>query len=91
MSNSIELQLEHNKTCNHSYYYYKKTTDGSVIKELFAVEPNQTKGRITRSFKTEENGKRFELDGIIFSEQDANIEKNTRPFVVKNDKLALHW
>ena len=75
MSNSIELQLEHNKTCNHSYYYYKKTTDGSVIKELFAVELNQTKGRITRSFKTEENGNRFELDGIIFSEQDANIEK----------------
>jgi len=54
-----------------------------VIKELFAFEPNQTKGRITRSFKTEENGKRFELDGIIFSEQDANIEKSTRPFVVK--------
>ena len=80
MSNSIELQ-------------YKKTTYGSVIKELFAFEPNQTKGRITRPFKTktEENGKRFELDGIIFSEQDANIEKNTRPFVVKNDKLALHW
>jgi len=45
-----------------------------VIKELFAVELNQTKGRITRSFKTEENGKRFELDGVIFSEPDANIE-----------------
>jgi len=59
-----------------------------VIKELFAVEPNQTKGRITRSFKTEENGKRFELDGIIFSEQDANIEKSTRPFVVKT--ISLH-
>ena len=46
-----------------------------MIKELFAAELNQTKGRITRSFKTEENGNIFELDGIIFSEQDANIEK----------------
>ena len=61
-----------------------------MIKELFAVEPNQTKGRITRSFKTEENGKRFELDGmaLFFSEQDANIEKITRPFVVKT--ISLH-